>query len=68
MILINELAGVMRCMPIWSAGSILLAQDSPKDASYLFNLANVTEEGFNYSGSGLKTRNTVISVSYFQYG
>jgi len=63
--LINELAGVMRCMPIWSAGSILLAQDSPKDASYLFNLANVTEEGFSYSGSGLKTRNTVISVSYF---
>tara|TARA_R100001594_G_scaffold23585_2_gene46159 strand:- start:4171 stop:6390 length:2220 start_codon:yes stop_codon:yes gene_type:complete len=52
-------------MPIWSAGSILLAQDSPKDASYLFNLANVTPEGFNYSGSGLKTRNTVISVSYF---
>ena len=63
--LINELAGVMRCMPIWSAGSILLAQDSPKDASYLFNLANVTQEGFSYSGSSLKTRNTVISVSYF---
>ena len=63
--LINELAGVMRCMPIWSAGSIQLAQDSPKDASYLFNLANVTSEGFSYSGSGLKTRNTVISVSYF---
>ncbi len=63
--LINELAGVMRCMPIWSAGSIQLTQDSPKDASYLFNLANVTEEGFSYSGSSLKTRNTVISVSYF---
>jgi len=63
--LINELAGVMRCMPIWSAGTIQLAQDSPKDASYLFNLANVTSEGFSYSGSGLKTRNTVISVSYF---
>ncbi len=63
--LINELAGVMRCMPIWSAGSIQLTQDSPKDASYLFNLANVTPEGFSYSGSGLKTRNTVISVSYF---
>jgi len=63
--LINELAGVMRCMPIWAAGSIQLAQDSPKDASYLFNLSNVTEEGFSYQGSGLKTRNTVISVSYF---
>ena len=63
--LINDLAGVMRCMPIWSAGTIQLTQDSPKDASYLFNLANVTEDGFSYSGSGLKTRNTVISVSYF---
>ena len=63
--LINDLAGVMRCMPIWSGGSIQLAQDSPKDASYLFNLSNVTEAGFNYSGSGLKTRNTVVSVAYF---
>ena len=63
--LINELAGVMRCMPIWSAGSIQLAQDSPKDASYLFNLSNVTDAGFSYAGSGLKTRNTVVSVSYF---
>ncbi len=63
--LINELAGVMRCMPIWSAGSILLAQDSPKDPSYFFNLSNVTQEGFSYQGSGLKTRNTVVSVSYF---
>ena len=63
--IINELAGVMRCMPIWSAGTLSLAQDSPKDASYLFTLANVTPEGFNYSGSSLKTRHTVVSVSYF---
>ena len=63
--IINELAGVMRCMPIWSAGTLSLAQDSPKDASYLFTLANVTPEGFSYSGSSLKTRHTVISVSYF---
>jgi len=63
--LINELAGVMRCMPIWSTGSILLAQDSPKDASYLFSLANISSDGFNYSGSSLKQRHSVISVSYF---
>ena len=63
--LINELAGVMRCVPIWSAGSIELAQDSPKDSSYLFSLANVTEAGFNYSGSSLKARHSVVSVSYF---
>jgi len=63
--LINELAGVMRCMPIWSAGSITITQDKPRDASYLFNLSNVSEEGFNYSGSSLKTRHSVVSVSYF---
>ena len=62
---INELAGVMRCMPIWSAGGITLSQDKETTASYLFNLANVGETGFNYSGSSLKTRHSVISVRYF---
>ncbi len=63
--LINELSGVMRCMPIWSAGSITISQDSPKDASYLFNLSNISSEGFNYSGSSLKQRHTAVAVSYF---
>jgi len=62
---INDLAGVMRCMPIWSAGGVSISQDKPTTASYLFNLANVGEGGFNYSGSSLKTRHSVISVSYF---
>jgi hypothetical protein len=63
--LINELAGVMRAFPIWQTGSITLTQDSPADPSYLFSLANVGEGGFSYSGSSLKQRHSVISVSYF---
>ena len=63
--LINELAGVMRCFPIWSEGSVTISQDRPTDPSYLFSLANVGEGGFSYSGSSLKQRHTVISVSYF---
>ena len=63
--LINELAGVMRCFPIWSEGSVTLAQDAPTDSSYLFSLANVGEGGFSYSGSSLKQRHSVIAVSYF---
>jgi predicted phage tail protein len=62
---INDLAGVMRCMPIWSAGSITISQDKPLSASYLFNLANVGQEGFTYQGSSLKQRHSVVSVSYF---
>ena len=50
--IINELAGVC-VVSIWSAGTLSLAQDSPKDASYLFTLANVTPAGFSYSGSSL---------------
>ena len=62
---INTLSGIMRCMPIWSEGALLLTQDSPKDPSYLFTLANVGSEGFSYTGSSLKTRSTIIAVSYF---
>ncbi len=63
--LINEVAGVMRSYPIWSAGKVSLAQDRPTDSSYLFSLANVGEGGFSYSGSSLKQRHTVINVAYF---
>ena len=62
---INELSSVMRCMPIWSAGSVTISQDKPLSPSYVFNLANVGEGGFSYSGSSLKQRHSVISVSYF---
>jgi predicted phage tail protein len=62
---INSLAGVMRCMPIWSAGSVTISQDKEQDPVFLFNLSNVAESGFSYSGSSLKQRHTVISVAYF---
>ena len=62
---INDLAGVMRCMPIWSAGSVPISQDKPLTASYLFSLSNVSEDGFSYSGSSLKQRHSIFSVSYF---
>ncbi len=62
---INTLSSIMRCIPFWSEGALQLTQDSPKDPSYLFTLANVGEEGFSYTGSSLKTRSTVVAVSYF---
>jgi len=62
---VMSLSSVMRGMTFWSAGSLTLTQDRPTDSSYLFNLSNVTAEGFVYSGTSLKTRSTVVSVSYF---
>jgi predicted phage tail protein len=63
--LINSLCSVMRVMPFYSAGGIAISQDAPKDPSYIFTNANVTDEGFFYAGSSLKSRHTVINVSYF---
>ena len=62
--LINDLCSVMRVMPYWSTGSLTISQDKPADASYLFTLANVSADGFTYTGSDLKTRHTVAIVSY----
>ena len=63
--LINDICSVMRVMPFYENGGISIAQDAPSDPVYLFNYSNVTEEGFTYTGSSLKTRHTVINVSYF---
>ena len=63
--LINSLCSVMRAMPYYAAGSIEISQDSPKATTYIFNNANVTDEGFLYTGSSNKTRHTVINVTYF---
>jgi hypothetical protein len=62
--LINDMCSVFRCMPYWAVGSLTVSQDKPVDSSYLFTLANVSEEGFSYSGSSLKTRPNVAVVSY----
>lgn len=63
--LINDMASVFRAMPYWSVGSLTVSPDKPATSSYLFTLANVTEEGFSYSGSSEKTRSTVAVVKYF---
>ncbi len=62
--LINDLLSVMRCQGFWSSGSMTIAQDRPEDAAYLFTNANVTPEGFSYTGGSLKTRPNVAVVSY----
>ena len=62
---VNSLTSVMRSISFWTAGSLTISQDRPTDPSYLFNLANITSQGFGYSGTSLKTRATIVSVSYF---
>lgn len=61
---IGDLCSIFRAMPYWAAGSLTISQDSPQDPVYLFTLANVTEEGFAYSGASQKTQPSVVLVKY----
>ena len=63
--LINAMSAVFMSMPYWSAGSLAMSQDKPQSSSYLFTLANITSEGFNYSGSSQRSRATAVVVKYF---
>ena len=62
--LINDMCSTFRAMPFWSTGTLVLSQDRPTDFSYCFSPANVINGDFTYSGSSLKTRHTVVQVSY----
>ena len=61
---VNQMCSVFRSMPFWSAGSLTITQDAPKDSSYLFSLSNVLEPGFSYSNASQKTRPTVVIAKY----
>jgi predicted phage tail protein len=62
---INELAGVMRSMPIWSLGGLSLSQERPRSIVIGFDENTVEDGVFNYSGSSGKTRANVVVVGWF---
>jgi len=62
--LINQMASIFRAQPYWSSGELALTMDRPQDPELIFTQSNVTEEGFSYSGSSVKTRHTCVQVSY----
>jgi len=63
---INALCGAMRAIAFYADGTVAIKQDAEGQATkYIFNNSNITEDGFVYNGSSLKTRHTVIHVQYF---
>ena len=50
------MCSVFRAMPYYEAGNLTITQDSPKDSSYLFTLANVLEPGFTYSNTSQRDK------------
>ena len=64
--LLNKIASIMRASLFYEDGKITLSQDRPTASSYFFSYANVTEDGFVYTGVSQTTKDTVVNVKYFQ--
>jgi len=64
--LLNKIASTMRASLFYEDGKITLSQDRPTTSSYFFSYANVTEDGFVYTGVSQATKDTVVNVKYFQ--
>ena len=62
---IKDFCSAMNSVPFYSVGSLKISQDRPTDASYIFNLSNVSEAGFVYNSTAQKTKFTQCTVSYF---
>ena len=63
--IVNDICSSMRASAYWNQGSLSLVQDKPTDSSFLFNLSNVADGGFSYSGSSIKARHSVVDSSFF---
>ncbi len=63
--MLNSIASIMRGALYIDNGVITLVQDRPTTSSYFFSYANVTEDGFVYTGASQRTRDTVVNVKYF---
>jgi predicted phage tail protein len=61
---INLVVSTMRAMTYWSAGGIAFAQDSPATPTRLASPANVVDGLFIYAGTPLKSRHSVVQVTW----
>ena len=64
---IQEMTAIFRGIAYYGAGSLVLAQDKPTDASYAIGPSNVIDGLFEYSGTSQKARHTVATVAYQNY-
>jgi len=62
--IVNDMASLFRSIVYYSAGQIVVSQDSPKDPIYLFTNSNVIEGNFDYQDVSKKARKTVAIVRY----
>lgn len=58
------LSSVFRGMIYWAAGGIMITQDRPTDPTRVVTPANVIDGEFQYAGSALQARHSVVLVQW----
>jgi hypothetical protein len=61
---LEAVAQCMRSRMYWAGGQISFMQDSPADATRVFNTANVEDGLFDYESSAISARHTAIMVAW----
>jgi len=61
---LNDVASIFLGILYYSAGQIIVGQDSPKEPIYLFNNSNVLNGEFTYSDASKRSRKTVAMIRY----
>jgi predicted phage tail protein len=61
---VNDMASIFRGLVYYSAGLIMISQDRPKDAIYIFNNSNVKDGEFTYSNTSRRVRRNIALVRY----
>lgn len=61
---VNTIASNMRSMVYWAQGQIVVTQDSPRTPDTLVSNSNTADGLFNYAGSALKDKHSVIKTSW----
>lgn len=60
--LLQDIAGLFRCMVFYGNGLVDVSQDAPSDAVSLFTPANVVDGRFVYQGASERTRHSGVIV------
>lgn len=61
---LNDMASIFRGILYYSAGQIVVSQDSPKEPIYIFNSSNVIDGNFMYSDASKKSKKTVAYIRF----
>lgn len=62
--LLGDILSIFRGFSYWTGGQMVPVADQPSDPVIQFTNANVIEGVFNYSGSDIRARHTVASVTW----